>query len=151
MARSADEDVPRRPHDTVLYGIVREHLDTFLELTKRTYAAPLPKYVVNTFEHDLACGDLARGFVRCRCGNCRHDVLVAFSCKDRGLCPSCNARRMCNLAAPIVDRILPDVPIRQWVLSLPWELRALAAAKPAVLGAIDRLFAKEIARLLPST
>jgi len=45
----------------------------------------------------------------------------------------------------------PDVPIRQWVLSLPWELRALAAAKPAVLGAIDRLFAKEIARLLPST
>ena len=55
---------------------------------------------------------------------------------------------MCNLAAHIVDRIKPHVPVRQWVLSLPWELRALAAAKPAVLGAFDRIFAEEIARLL---
>lgn len=52
-ARSADY-VPRRPHDTVLYRIVQQHLATFLEHTERTYAAPLPKYVVDTFEHLLA-------------------------------------------------------------------------------------------------
>jgi hypothetical protein len=42
--------VPRRPHDTVLYGIVREHLASFLAHTERAYAAPLPKYVVDTFD-----------------------------------------------------------------------------------------------------
>src|SRR5262249_12708910 len=54
---------------------------TFLAHTERTDVAPLPKYVVDTFEHDLECGDLARGFLRCRCAGCGHDVLVAFACK----------------------------------------------------------------------
>ena len=27
---------------------------------------------------------------------CGHDVLVPFSCKQRGICPSCGARRMCD-------------------------------------------------------
>jgi hypothetical protein len=130
-----------------LYGIVREHLATFLAHTERTYAAPLPKYVVDTFEDYLLCGDVAGGFLRCRCEGCGHDVLVAFSCKHRGLCPSCGARRMCTEAAHVVDRVLPNVPVRQWVLSLPWELRAAAAMKPGVIGAMDRIFAEEIARL----
>jgi len=34
----------------------------------------------------------------------------------------------------LVDRVLPNAPIRQWVLSLPFELRGLAAMKPDVLG-----------------
>jgi hypothetical protein len=42
---------------------------------------------------------------------------------------------------------LPNVPVRQWVASLPWELRGLAAARSRVLGAIDHIFAEEIARL----
>ena len=91
--------LPHRPHDTVLYGLVREHLSTFLAHAARTYAAPLPRYVSLAFEGYLRCGDLARGFLRCHCDGCGHDVLVAFSCKGRGLCPSCGARRMCNEAA----------------------------------------------------
>src|SRR5262249_17989556 len=74
---SAAEYVPRRPHDTVLYGIVRKHLATFLAYTERTYAAPLPKHVVVTWGQSLACGGLAGGFVRCHCDGCGHDVLVA--------------------------------------------------------------------------
>jgi Transposase zinc-binding domain len=144
---SAAEYLPRRPHDTVLYGIVREHLATFLAHTERAYAAPLPKHVVDTFEQYLACGDVACGFVRCHCDGCGHDVLVAFSCKHRGLCPSCGARRMAAEAVQVVDRVVPNVPLRQWVLSLPWELRGLAATRPKVLGAMDRIFAEEIARL----
>jgi len=131
----------------VLYGIVRTHLATFLAHTERAYAAPLPKYVVDTFDGYLACGDVAAGFLRCHCEACGHDVLVAFSCKHRGLCPSCGTRRMSSEAVPVVDRVFPNVPVRQWVVSLPWELRRLATSKPAVLGAMDRLFAQEIARL----
>ena len=33
------------------------------------------------------------------CGNCGHDFVVAFSCKGRGVCPSCNGRRMAQTAA----------------------------------------------------
>jgi hypothetical protein len=97
----------------VLYGLVREHLATFLAHTERTYTAPLPKYVVDTFEDYLACGDVATGFLRCHCEGCRHDVLVAFSCKNRGLCPSCGARRMCNEAVQLAFRVLPNVPVRR--------------------------------------
>ena len=46
---------------------------------------------------------------------------------------------MANTAAAIVDRVLPDnVPVRQYVLTLPYELRKLAAFKADVLTAIGR-------------
>jgi hypothetical protein len=77
--------VPRRPHETVLYGIVCEHLATFLAYTERTYAVPLPRHVVETFEQYLTCGDQARGFVRCPRDGCGHDELVVFSC-NAGAC-----------------------------------------------------------------
>jgi hypothetical protein len=49
--------------------------------------------------------------------------LVAFSCKRRGFCPSCGARRMIETSAHLVDHVIPDVSVRQWVLSFPWPLR----------------------------
>jgi hypothetical protein len=49
--------------------------------------------------------------------------LVALSCKGRGFCPSCGGRRMTERAAHLVDHVLPRAPVRQWVLSLPFELR----------------------------
>jgi hypothetical protein len=43
---------------------------------------------------------------------------------------------MANTAAAIVDRVLPDEPLRQYVLSLPYELRKLPAFKAEVLTAL---------------
>lgn len=71
----------------------------------------------------LECGVLAHGFLRVHCDACGHDRLVAFSCKGRGFCPSCGGRRMADTAAHLVDRVLPEVPVRQWVLTLPYPLR----------------------------
>src|SRR5690606_24991356 len=80
---------------------------------------------------------------------------VAFSCKNRGLCPSCAGRRMAAQAAHLVDCVLPAVPIRQFVLSFPplrvsrsasFELSLLAATKPEVLRALARIHAEELAR-----
>jgi hypothetical protein len=45
---------------------------------------------------------------------------------------------MANTASSIVDRVLPDVPVRQYVLTLPYELRKLAAFKADVLTAFGR-------------
>jgi hypothetical protein len=36
------------------------------------------------------------------------------SCKGRGVCPSCNTRRMAETAAHLVDHVLPRLPVRQW-------------------------------------
>jgi hypothetical protein len=47
---------------------------------------------------------------------------------------------MANCASHLVDRVVPDVPVRQYVLSLPYELRRLAAFKQDVLGSFVRIF-----------
>jgi hypothetical protein len=94
------------------------------------------------------CGILAHGFLRLRCGECDHDKLLAFSCKRRGFCPSCGARRMSQTAAHLVDRVIPHVPVRQWVLSLPIPLRVLLAARPElvtpVLQVVQRLVTRHL-------
>jgi hypothetical protein len=51
---------------------------------------------------------------------------------------------MANTASHLVDRVIPSVPVRQYVLSLPFDLRALAAFKAPVLGALARIFIESI-------
>jgi hypothetical protein len=63
----------------------------------------LPGYVRREFEDFLQCGRLEHGFLRVRCESCYAEHLVAFSCKRRGFCPSCGARRMAESAALLVD------------------------------------------------
>ena len=81
----------------------------------------------------------------------RHaERLVAFSCKRRGFCPSCGARRMVETAALLVDEVLPRQPLRQWVLSVPFPLRFLFATEPAavtaVLGIVYRAISTHLIR-----
>ena len=59
----------------------------------------VPERIDAEFRRYLTCGILACGFIRARCGTCGHDCLLAFSCKTRGLCPSCATRRMVETAA----------------------------------------------------
>ena len=39
----------------------------------------------------------------------------------RGFCPSCGARRMAESSALLVDEVFPHQPVRQWVLSFPFQ------------------------------
>lgn len=48
----------------------------------------LPRFVLSEFQDYLRCGRLEYGFVRVKYNGCRHEHLVAFSCKRRGFCPS---------------------------------------------------------------
>ena len=43
---------------------------------------------------------------------------------------------MAETAAHLVEHVLPEQPIRQWVLSFPYPLRFLFAARPAVLSQV---------------
>jgi hypothetical protein len=140
VAALAPAYAPRRPTATVLFALVRQHLESFLSYAREHYDKGLPRYVEQELRAFLKCGLFSEGFSRARCRACGHDLLVAFSCHGRSICPSCCGRRMANGAAHLVDRVLPDVPVRQYVLSLPYELRSLAAFKADVLTALSRIF-----------
>jgi hypothetical protein len=55
---------------------------------------------------------------------------------------------MADSAARLVDSVLPDVPYRQWVLTLPHELRLVAAMRADVLRDIVRIYVQTILRLM---
>ena len=106
------------PEKTPLYTIVANHLEQLNNHLTR-HETSLPVFVQREFADYLRCGRLEHGFLRVKCTGCRHEHLVAFSCKRRGFCPSCGARRMIETSAHLVDHVIPEVPTRQWVLSFP--------------------------------
>jgi len=134
---------PRRPETTVLHQTVREHLETFL-VRARDDERPVPRFVEREFRAFLDCGVLACGFVRVHCDECGRDRLVAFSCKGRGFCPSCGGRRMADTAAHLVEAVLPRVPVRQWVLTLPFALRYRLAFDAELTAAVLGLFVRAL-------
>ncbi|MFQ5433552.1 MAG: IS91 family transposase [Anaerolineae bacterium] len=134
---SWDRDTGRyqhyRPEQTLLYQIIDEYYPVFAAHLAEQ-GRELPDYVHREFEDYLKCGRLEHGFLRVRCESCHAEHLVAFSCKHRGFCPSCGARRMAESAALLVDEVLPEQPMRQWVLSFPFQLRLLFASRPEIMG-----------------
>ncbi len=136
--------VRHRPEATLLYELVERHYPE-LAAAREAAARPLPKYVHEEFEAYLKCGRLEHGFLRVRCQDCHAEKLVAFSCKRRGFCPSCGARRMADSAALLADEVLPAKPIRQPVLSLPFALRFLLATDPAALTRVLLIVYRKIA------
>src|SRR5438309_6287010 len=129
MAPAVATYEPRDPSRTVLYKVIAEHLETFLaSFDADPDAKRLPDYVQREFYDYLQCGILAHGFLRLGCDTCKTEVLLAFSCKRRGFCPSCAARRMAQTAAHLVECVIPWVPTRPWVVSVPIPLRYWMAA-----------------------
>ena len=51
---------------------------------------------------------------------------------------------MTATAAHLALKVFPDVAVRQWVLSLPYELRGMLAAKAPVLSCVLRLFLRMV-------
>ena len=88
---------------------------------------------------------MERGFARVTCPSCQYEILVPFSCKVRGLCPSCDGRRMAAGAADLVDHILPVVAdYRQWTLSLPRWLRIRLLRDKALVSEVLLVFVRVV-------
>ncbi len=62
----------------------------------------MPGYVEEELRGYLECGILCCGFARALCTGCGQAFVVAFSCKGRGVCPSCNGRHMAQTAADML-------------------------------------------------
>ena len=134
---------PRKPEETILYSVVAEQLETFLARQQERDRG-VPGFVEDDFRSFLTCGVLEFGFLRLFCESCKRDRLVAFSCKNRSWCPSCGGRKMADTAAHLVDRVIPDVPVRQWVLSLPFALRYRLAFDAGKIAEVLRIFARAV-------
>ncbi len=105
---------------TLLYTLVQAHYPDFLaQLAAQD--RPLPTYVREAFEAYLRCGVLKHGFLRVVCEQCHAERLVAFSCKQRGFCPSCGARRMAESARHLADDVFAQAAAE--VVRLAGELR----------------------------
>jgi hypothetical protein len=138
----------RRPETTVLHRVVRRQLPVFLARADADTDGGLPRFVRREFAQYLDCGMLWKGLARVHCLDCGKDDLVAFACKGRGFCPSCGGRRMADTAAFLVDRVLPRVKVRQWVLSLPYRVRLLCAYEPWICTWVRRVFVTAVLGLL---
>ena len=120
-----------------------EHLESWLE-DRSAREQPVAGYVEEEFRGYLECGLLCFSFARAVCMTCRTGFVVAFSCKGRGVCPSCNGRHMAQTATHLVDHVIPPVPVRQWVISVPKRLRGMLADRPRAVAALMKIFLDEI-------
>ncbi len=83
----------RRPERTVLYRALAHHFERLLLVYEERFQPThgyLRRCVEPAVHRYLDCGIFDHTLARIRCPDCRHEFLVAFSCKLRSLCPSCH-------------------------------------------------------------
>lgn len=115
----------RSPEKSTLYRIVssgREKLPLVWEDRFQSQYGVLRDEVLKTFDAFLNCGLLCHGAARLYCDQCGYSSLVAYSCKMRGVCPSCAAKRAVKFAEHMYDNVLEAVPHRHIIFSIPKRL-----------------------------
>jgi transposase-like zinc-binding protein/putative transposase len=86
----------------------------------------------------LDCGDLKKGFARIKCKECKHEILLAFSCKGRYFCPSCHQKTVLLFGEWITEHILYLLPHRQYVFTIPKLLRPYFKFDRKLLGKLSQ-------------
>jgi len=69
-----------------------------------------------------------------------------FSCRTRGFCPSCHAKRLEEWGEWMRDELLLDVPHRQVVFTIPRMLRIFFKYKRRLLGELCRCALRSLTR-----
>ena len=96
-------------------------------------------------ERFVACGDPREGFARIYCDACRHEYLLAYSCKTRYFCPSCHQKRVLLYGEWVEHNVLAAVAHRQYVFTLPKLLRPIFSRRRSWLGELCRIAARLLA------
>ena len=100
---------PRNVRATLLYQL----LESYYEDVKALWEDRFEKkygfwrgFVDSVVARYLDCGTVDAGFARLRCEACGSERLLTLSCKQRGICPSCDAKRAAAFGAFLKDEIL---------------------------------------------
>lgn len=134
----------RQPEATTLYQVVQGNLETLHgAVNDGALKLGLPRFVKKELEGYLERGLLCRGFTRLRCAACAQTRLVAFACKGAGSARRAWVGRSAT-AANLTDYVMPKVPLRQWVLTVPFASRSRLGFDGALLGVVVRKFADAV-------
>ena len=116
----------RSPEQSPLYRLVYHYKEEFQyryeEVFQQQYGF-LREEVLESFDAFLNCGVLAHGCALACCQSCSHSELIAFSCKKRVICPSCNAKRAHIFAEHLHHNVLLPHPHKHAVFTIPVRLR----------------------------
>ena len=122
-----------------------EHLETWLaERQTDSSRTALPSFVEKELRAFLRCGILSEGFTLIHCDVCQEDVPVGYSCKCRGFCPSCGAKRMSETVVHLTENVLPYAPYRQWVVTFPHALRFWMATSRKLTNIVHKIVTRLI-------
>jgi hypothetical protein len=142
---------PRKARESPLFQLVERHLEELLRVWPTRFArqrGPLRPVVERVLREFLRCGLLEHGFARIWCGECRRSVLVAFSCRGRSFCPSCEKKRQILWAEWLCGEVLARVAHRHLVLTIPRLLRPLFRRRRELLTELARAAAEAVSELV---
>jgi len=103
---------PRRPRASPLFQLLERHFAEFERVYPERFAVSYGYWrpiVSGTVAKFLRCGDLHEGFARVKCRACKHEFFVAFSCKQRCVCPSCHQKRSLILSERLAAEVCAPV------------------------------------------
>ncbi|MBM3712591.1 MAG: transposase, partial [Actinobacteria bacterium] len=142
VSKNTKEYRTRKPQYSPYYQCIEDNYEAFERAYDTKYQQkygffrPIISKVIYQY---LDCGILANGFARVRCPSCKHEYLLAFSCKRRNFCPSCHAKRAASFGEFACLHVLKNVPHRHFVFSIPKIIR--------IYFLFDRALLKELARI----
>ncbi len=133
---------PRNARASPLYQL----FETYYEQVKAVWEERFEKkfgfwrgFVDTVVARYLDCGVAEGGFARLKCDTCDLEKLLTLSCKQRGICPSCDAKRAAAFAAFLEDELLENVGHCLWTFTIPKMLRPYFMSQRELLGDLVRL------------
>ena len=141
----------RQPRATFLYQLLEAYFDDVKALWDEHFEKSYGfwrGFVDKVVACYLDCGTKEAGFARLRCDDCHTERLLTLSCKQRGICPSCDAKRAAAFAAFLKDELLEDVGHSLWTFTIPKMLRPYFMHHRELLGDLARLSYETIRQLM---
>jgi len=142
---------PRNARATPLYQL----LEAYYEDVKAVWEERFERkygfwrgFIDTVVARYLDCGTVEAGFARLRCEACGAEKLLTLSCKQRGICPSCDAKRAAAFAAFLKDELLENVCHSLWTFTIPKMLRPFFMRDRELVGDLARLAYETIKELM---
>jgi hypothetical protein len=142
---------PRQARKTPLYQLVEKYYEDVKAQWEDRFEKRYGRwrgFVDNVVWRYLDCGVEEAGFARLKCDSCGLEKLLTLSCKQRGICPSCDAKRAAAFAAFLEDELLQTVGHCLWTFTIPKMLRPYFMHRRELLGDLARLAYETIKELM---
>ena len=142
---------PRQPRKTALYQLMEAHYEDVKALWEDRFEKTYGRwrgFTDHAVWRYLDCGIEEAGFARIKCRDCGRERLLTLSCKQRGICPSCDAKRAAAFAAFLQDELLENVGHSMWTFTIPKMLRPYFMHHRELLADLARLAYETIQELM---